>query len=96
MAVLIPALLPPPAPFKIFLLLAGAVGIPAPRFAVAIAIARGARYLALGLLAVRYGTRAQTYFRETGALVSLVIVAALAAGFALYLLWRKAYARKSR
>jgi membrane protein YqaA with SNARE-associated domain len=96
MAVLIPSLLPPPAPFKIFLLLAGAVGIPATRFAVAIAIARGVRYLALGLLAVRYGARAQTYFRETGALVSLVVVAALAAGFALYLLWRKAYARKSR
>ncbi len=96
MAVLIPALLPPPAPFKIFLLLAGAVGIPATRFAAAIAIARGARYLALGLLAVRYGTRAQTYFRENGALVSLVVVAVLAAGFALSLLWRKANARKSR
>ena len=96
MAVLIPALLPPPAPFKIFLLLAGAVGIPATRFAAAIAIARGARYLALGFLAVRYGSRAQTYFRENGALVSLVVVAALAAGFALYLLWRRANAGKSR
>ena len=96
MAVLIPALLPPPAPFKIFLLLAGAVGIPATRFAAAIAIARGVRYLALGFLAVRYGTRAQTYFRENGALVSLVVAAALAAGFALYLLWRRANARKSR
>lgn len=96
MAVLIPALLPPPAPFKIFLLLAGAVGIPATRFAAAIAIARGVRYLALGFLAVRYGTRAQTYFRDNGALVSLVLVAALAAGFAVYLLRRRANARKSR
>lgn len=96
MAVLIPALLPPPAPFKVFLLLAGAVGIPATRFAIAIAIARGARYLALGLLAVRYGGRAQTYFRENSVSVSLLVVAVLAVGFGLYLLWRKAMARKSR
>src|SRR5262245_19501012 len=33
MSVLIPSLLPPPAPFKIFLLLAGAAGISATRFA---------------------------------------------------------------
>src|SRR5436190_12498119 len=38
MAVLIPSLLPPPAPFKIFVLLAGVVGISALRFAIAIAI----------------------------------------------------------
>jgi membrane protein YqaA with SNARE-associated domain len=95
-AVLIPSLLPPPAPFKIFLLLAGAVGIPTMRFAAAITIARGARYLVLGLLAVRYGARAQTYLRENGATVSLVAVAVLALGFMAYLQWRKANALKSR
>jgi membrane protein YqaA with SNARE-associated domain len=96
MAVLIPSLLPPPAPFKIFLLLAGAVGIPAARFAAAITMARGARYLALGILAVRYGTRAQTYFRENGPFVSLVVVGVLVVGFTAYLQWRKANTRKSR
>lgn len=96
MAVLIPSLLPPPAPFKIFLLLAGAVGIPVTRFAAAIAMARGARYLALGLLAVRYGTRAQTYLRENGPFVSLVVVGVLVVGFLVYLRLRKATARKSR
>src|SRR5204862_120558 len=38
MAVLVPCLLPPPAPFKIFVLLAGAIGISASRLATAIAI----------------------------------------------------------
>src|SRR5438552_1352691 len=47
MAVLIPSILPPPAPFKIFVLLAGAAGISAPQFAGAVAIGRGARYLVL-------------------------------------------------
>jgi len=86
MAVLIPSLLPPPAPFKIFVLLAGVVGISAVRLATAIAIGRFGRYLALGLLTIRYGSRAMAYMRERGAIVSLVAVAALAAGFVLYLI----------
>jgi membrane protein YqaA with SNARE-associated domain len=94
MAVLIPSLLPPPAPFKIFVLLAGVVGISAVRFAIAIAIGRSARYFALGFLAIRYGSRAMTYMREQGAIVSLVAVAALAAGFAAYLFVTKLRGRR--
>src|SRR3954471_3134927 len=89
MAVLIPSLLPPPAPFKIFVLLAGVVGISAVRFAIAIALGRFARYLALGLLALRYGNRAMIYMRERGAIVSLIVVAALATGFAVYVFTAK-------
>jgi membrane protein YqaA with SNARE-associated domain len=96
LAVLIPCLLPPPAPFKLFLLLAGAAGISAGRFATAIAIGRGARYLALGFLAVEYGERASQYVAEHGAAVSLAIVGVLSAGFAAYLVRSKARAAKSR
>jgi membrane protein YqaA with SNARE-associated domain len=94
MAVLIPCLLPPPAPFKIFLLLAGAVGISAARFAAAIAIGRGIRYVTLGFLAVRYGSRATTYVAEHGTQVSLALAGALGAGFAGYLLWKKLVGRR--
>src|SRR5476649_511070 len=96
MAVLVPCLLPPPAPFKIFILLAGVVGISATRLAIAIAIGRGVRYLALGLLAVAYGDRAMAYMREHGTSASLEAVAVLAAGFGAYLLWSTARARKRR
>ena len=96
MAVLIPCLLPPPAPFKVFVLLAGAVGISAARFAAAIALGRGARYLALGLLAVRYGEQASTYVAEHGMAVSLTLAGILSAGFAAYLVLSKAKAVKSR
>jgi len=48
------------------------------------------------VLAVSYGTRAQTYLAERGARVSLVAVAALVVGFSVYLVWKKAHARKSR
>ena len=89
MAVLIPSLLPPPAPFKIFVLLAGVAGISAARFATAIAIGRGVRYLALGFLAVKYGDRAMAYMRENGTVVSLAVVGVLAAGFGAFLLWSR-------
>lgn len=96
MAVLIPCLLPPPAPFKVFLLLAGAVGISAARFAAAIALGRGVRYFALGLLAVRYGEQAGAYVAEHGMAVSLVLAGIVSAGFAAYLVFSKAKAVKSR
>ena len=95
MAVLVPSILPPPAPFKIFILLAGVVGIKPGPFATAIAIGRGARYLALGVLAAKYGDRAQAYMRENGAMVSLVVVGLLVAGFAAYLAISKGRAART-
>src|SRR3954452_20565353 len=96
MAVLVPCLLPPPAPFKIFILLAGVAGISATRLAIAIAIGRGVRYLALGILAVKYGEQAMTYVREHGTTVSLVAVGLLGGGFAVYALWSRARAGPHR
>jgi len=93
MAVLIPSILPPPAPFKIFVLLAGLAEISVGRFTFAILIGRGARYLVLGILALRYGDRALAFLRANGTSVSLGVVAVLAAGFVVYLLWRRAAAR---
>lgn len=87
MAVLVPSLLPPPSPFKLFVLLAGVVGISVPRFATAIAIGRGVRYLALGFLSVKYGERATAYLRENGTSVSIAAAAVLVAGFVIFMLW---------
>lgn len=96
MTVLIPSILPPPAPFKIFVLLAGVAGIRPAEFTAAIVIGRGARYLLLGMLAVRYGDRTIAYVEEHAVLVSLVTVGVLAAAFVAYLLWTKAQAAKNR
>jgi membrane protein YqaA with SNARE-associated domain len=96
MSVLIPSLLPPPAPFKIFILLAGVIGISALRLATAIAIGRGIRYTALGFLAYRYGETAADYLADHGAQASLILVGVFGAGFAAFLLWRKAQGEKNR
>src|SRR5436190_12001052 len=66
MAVLIPSLLPPPAPFKVFVLLAGVAGIRVQSFVLAIALGRGFRYLAEGLLAVWYGDAAMEFIAANG------------------------------
>lgn len=89
MAVLIPSLLPPPMPFKIFVLLAGAAGIGTGRFALAIAIGRGIRYFGEGLLAVWYGDRALQFLDANGRTVSLSVAVLMTAGLAGYLLWQK-------
>jgi membrane protein YqaA with SNARE-associated domain len=96
MTVLVPSLLPPPAPFKIFVLLAGVAHIDVRKFVLAIALGRGVRYLALGLLAIRYGDRALAYMHANALRVSLVAVGLLLAGFAGYLVWSRAAGGKSR
>lgn len=89
MAVLIPSLLPPPMPFKIFVLLAGAAGISTGRFVMAIAIGRGIRYFAEALLAVEYGDQAMIFLNENGRVVSLSLAVVCAAGLGGYLLWQR-------
>jgi membrane protein YqaA with SNARE-associated domain len=96
MAVLIPSLLPPPAPFKIFVLLAGLAEISTARFTTAVAIGRGARYLIEGLLAIHYGDRAVAFIRENTAIASLIAVGVLVAGLIAYIAWSKAQAETGR
>jgi membrane protein YqaA with SNARE-associated domain len=94
-AVLVACLLPPPAPYKLLMMLAGAAEISVGRFAAAIAIGRSIRFFALGLLAVRYGDSAITLIRENGAAVSLALVVVLLVAFAGYTLWNRLARAKS-
>lgn len=77
LALMIPALLPPPAPFKLFVLLAGVAGVRPLPFVFAIAVARGFRYLALGILAIYYGDLALELMRTRGRDVALVLAGLL-------------------
>jgi membrane protein YqaA with SNARE-associated domain len=81
LALMVPALLPPPAPFKLFVLAAGLAQVRPLQFVVAIAIARGARYLALGVLAIYFGDAALELMRTRGrdVAIGLVLVIVLAA-----------------
>jgi len=58
---LIAALLPPPTPFKVFVVAAGVFEVRLASFASAIALARLVRYFGIGYLAIRYGREAMPY-----------------------------------
>ena len=96
LVVLVPAILPPPAPFKIFVLLSGLSGITPAKFVTAIIIGRGSRYLVLGLLAVAYGERALAYVEQHGFELTMVVLGVLAAGAAGYSVWSKVQGKKGR
>ena len=89
LAVAIPAILPPPSPFKVFVLLAGVAGLPVVQFVTAIALARGLRYFGEGWLAVRYGDQAIALLEENGRTVSLVIAGVVVAAVVAYLVWSR-------
>ncbi len=89
LAVLVPALLPPPAPFKIFVLLAGAARVRLSSFTLAIAIGRGVRYIVEGLLAVWYGEMAIRYLKENTRGVAIVVSGVVLLGGLLYIWWSR-------
>ncbi len=82
LAIIIPSLLPPPTPLKIFVLSAGTFGISWPKFLIAIVIGRGIRYFSEGILAVMYGPAAiqlvqQNYGKIGIAIVVIIVLAGL-------------------
>jgi uncharacterized membrane protein YdjX (TVP38/TMEM64 family) len=53
--VFIPAILPPPMPFKAFVAAEGVFQVPLRTFVLALLLGRGLRYFTEGILAIRYG-----------------------------------------
>ncbi len=75
---LVAALLPPPTPFKIFVVAAGVFEVPLLSFISAITLARLIRYFGIGYLAIRYGANALPYlaahrWRVAAVMIGLVI-----------------------
>jgi uncharacterized membrane protein YdjX (TVP38/TMEM64 family) len=89
LAVLVPSILPPPAPFKVFVLLAGIVQIPLWQFVAAIGIGRGFRYIAEALLARWYGQQAMTFLDQNLRPISLGLAAVLIVGAVAYAVLRQ-------
>jgi membrane protein YqaA with SNARE-associated domain len=58
LSILVTALLPPPTPFKVFVIAAGALEMPVQKFVLGLLAARAIRYFGEGFLAIRYGDQA--------------------------------------
>ena len=70
---------PPPFPTKVFVLMAGVVGMDAKRFVAAVFAGRLVRYGAEGGLAARFGDRAGQLLEDHAATIGLVLVATVLA-----------------
>jgi membrane protein YqaA with SNARE-associated domain len=96
LALAIPALLPPPMPFKIFVATAGALEYPRWRFVLTVMLARSVRYFVEGALAVFYGERVLRVMRANGLMILSVTATLLLIGIAVYVLAKRIRApRKS-
>jgi membrane protein YqaA with SNARE-associated domain len=89
LAVVVPAVLPPPMPFKVFVLLAGVAEVNAGTFVLAVTIGRGFRFGAEALLAHRYGDQAGDFIRHNLAQVSIWFAVALTVIGVALVLWRR-------
>ena len=89
LALAVPALLPPPMPFKIFVATAGALEYPRWRFMATIMLARSLRYFVMGTLAVLYGERVIDFLRHNGVLILSVAAGLLTLGLAIYVVRKR-------
>ncbi len=88
-SLIVPSLIPPPVPFKPFVLMAGVAGMPRHRFLVAVATGRGIRHIGLALLVVWYGRQALDYINANAGWVSFVAATVAAGGALVYYGYRK-------
>jgi len=77
LSVLIPGILPPPSPFKVFVLAAGVFQVPLRTFVLALLLGRGLRYFGEGILAVRYGDATLLFLMAHKIGFTLSVLAAL-------------------
>ena len=77
LSVFIPAILPPPLPFKVFVVAEGVFQVPLKTFVLALLSGRGLRYFAEGILAVRYGEATLQFLLTHSRTVALSTVAVL-------------------
>ena len=86
LAIGIPAILPPPLPFKIFVATAGALEYPRWKFLLTVMIARSFRYYVEGILAVFYGRRVLLFMKDNGLIILSIVGSVVVIGAIIYII----------
>jgi len=89
LSITVPSILPPPTPFKLFVLLAGMASIRLWTFIGAVAIGRGFRYGGEAWLTYRYGEQATGFIRDNLPVVSMVVAGVVLVGGLGLIVWRR-------
>lgn len=84
LAIAIPAILPPPLPFKIFVATAGTLEYPRWKFLLTVMIARSFRYYVEGILAVFYGKQVLLFLKDNGLVILSVVASVVVVGVLIY------------
>ncbi|MGA8034421.1 MAG: VTT domain-containing protein [Candidatus Acidiferrales bacterium] len=85
-AIAVPALLPPPMPMVPFVIAAGAMKYPTPKFLAAITLGRAVRYTILAYLGAKYGRKIFAVVLAHGWTALYVLIGLGVAGFLLWFL----------
>ena len=93
---IVPGMLPPPMPFKLFVLVSGVSGVERKRFVAAVAAGRGLRYGTEAYLATVYGEAALRLVQTNALEWVWPVVGVLAVVLAGWGIWRIAHRRSTR
>ena len=92
LAIAIPSIMPPPVPFKIFVLAAGAAGMRKRDFLIAVSVGRGLRFFGEAILAAWYGpvalTRIEAFVQQHKWGVILALLMLMVIG-GIWIWWRR-------
>ena len=89
LAVAIPSILPPPVPFKVFVLAAGAARVRRIDFLIAVSVGRGVRYFGEALLAAWYGPAAVQFLHDNALAFTIGLVIILGITGTAWVWWSK-------
>ena len=92
LSILVPSLLPPPMPFKIFVLAAGVSRMRDVDFLIAVGIGRALRFFGVGLLALWKGQQAIAWLHDNAPKVGIALAVLIVGGAALAV-WRRSRRR---
>lgn len=81
LSIAIPSILPPPMPFKAFVIAAGVFQMNRRTFVLALVLGRGFRYIAEGILAVRYGEQTFEWLKHHPVEFTLILLGLVAASW---------------
>jgi membrane protein YqaA with SNARE-associated domain len=93
LAVMIPSMMPPPTPWKVFIFASGVFEMRVPNFLLAVFVGRMVRWLALSLLVLKLGPGAVDLVAQHALIVVLIIGALAVVGFAWWWIRKKRQGR---
>ncbi|MEK6278830.1 MAG: VTT domain-containing protein [Acidobacteriota bacterium] len=96
LAIAIPAILPPPLPFKIFVATAGTLEYPRWKFLLTVMLARSFRYYVEGILAVFYGRQVLLFMKDNGLVIMSIVAAVAIVSFLVYTIVNRLRTKKAK